>query len=246
MLSSVLPSVNNIPVGKHPYIVRLLKGIFNSRPPAIKLLPEWELPLVLDLLKKPPFEPLSLTPLKYLTWKSLFLAATTTFRRASDIQALKLGPGNVSIQNRGITFIRQGLSKSDRQNHINSKIFVPSFSQDKSLDPVRVFKSYLKRTKKFRNFGREQTKFSLFLSFVEPHKPVISQTISKWLVSLIKLAYEDPKMKVKGHSTRATGPSWALFNGAPVNSILNAADWSHESTFIRFYLRDVSAIALYS
>ena len=58
---------------------------FNSRPPTTKLLPEWELPLVLDLLKRPPFEPLSLAPLKYLTWKSLFLVAITTFRRASDI-----------------------------------------------------------------------------------------------------------------------------------------------------------------
>ena len=102
MLSSVLQPVNNIPVGQHPHIVRLIKGIFNSRPPTTKLLPEWELPLVLDLLKRPPFEPLSLAPLKYLTWKSLFLVAITTFRRASDIQALKLGSGNISIQKRGI------------------------------------------------------------------------------------------------------------------------------------------------
>ena len=79
---------------------------------------------------------------------------------------------------------------------------------------------------------------------VEPHKPVTSQTISKWIVSLIKLAYEDPKMKVKGHSTRAIGSSWALFNGASVKSILNAADWSHESTFVRFYLREVNPTAL--
>ena len=105
MLSSVLQPVNNIPVGQHPHIVRLIKGIFNSRPPTTKLLPEWELPLVLDLLKRPPFEPLSLAPLKYLTWKSLFLVAITTFRRASDIQALKLGSWNISIQKRGITFI---------------------------------------------------------------------------------------------------------------------------------------------
>ena len=63
----------------------------------------------------------------------------------------------------------------------------------------------MKRTKKFREFGQDQAKFSLFLSVVEPHKPVTSQTISKWIVSLIKLAYKDPKMKVKGHSTRAIG-----------------------------------------
>ena len=73
---------------------------------------------------------------------------------------------------------------------------MPSFSQDSLLDPVRVLKFYLKTTKKFRKFGQDQANFSLFLSVVEQHKPVTSQTISKWIVSLIKLAYEDPKMKV--------------------------------------------------
>ena len=244
MLSSVLQPIDNIPVGQHPYIIRLLKGIFNSRPPRVKLLPEWDLRLVLKLLKKPPFEPLLLAPLKYLTWKSVFLVAITTFRRSSDIQALTLGGGNVSMQNRAITFIRQGLSKSDRPRHVNSKIVVPAFSEDKLLDPVRVLKCYLKRTKKFRNFGQDQAKMGLFLSFMEPHKPVTSQTIAKWLVRVIKLAYEDSVTKVKGHSTRAIGPSWALYNGASMSSILDAADWSKESTFVRFYLRDLNEAAV--
>ena len=240
MLSWILHHVNNFPVGQHPYIVQLIKGIFNSRP-TVKLLPEWDLPLVLKFLKKPPFEPLYLSPLKYLTWKCLFLVAITTFHRASDIQALRLGSGNVSIQNREIEFIRQALSKSDRQNHMNANIFIPSFSQDKTLEPVRVLRAYLKRTKKFSNFGQVQVKFSLFLSCMKPHKPVTSQTISKWLVKLIKLAYEDPSMKVKRHSARAIRSSWALFNGASVNNRLNKADWSCEYTFIKFYLRDVNA-----
>ena len=45
ILSTVLQPINNIPVGQHPHIVRLIKGFFNSRPPTTKLLPEWELPL---------------------------------------------------------------------------------------------------------------------------------------------------------------------------------------------------------
>ena len=73
------------------------------------------------------------------------------FRRASDNQVLKLGSGTIFIQKSGITFIRQGLSKSDRQNHVNNKIFVPSFSRDSLLDPVRVLKFYLK--KKLRSSG---------------------------------------------------------------------------------------------
>ena len=56
--------------------------------------------------------------------------------------------------------------------------------------------------------------------------------------------YKDPKMKVKGHSTRAIGSSWELFNGAFANSILNAVNWSPESTITKFYLRDVNATML--
>ena len=44
---------------------------------------------------------------------------------------------------------------------------------------------------------------------------------------------------MKAHSTRAVGPSWALYNGASMRSILEAADWTKDSTFIQFYLRNV-------
>jgi hypothetical protein len=58
MLSTVLPTVDNFPVGQHPHIIRLIKGVFNSRPPVNKLLPEWDLHVVLNMLENSPFEPL--------------------------------------------------------------------------------------------------------------------------------------------------------------------------------------------
>ena len=64
MFSSVLESVENKQVCQHPYIVRLLKGIFNSRPPKARLLPEWDLPRVLKMLEKAPFEPMRVATLK--------------------------------------------------------------------------------------------------------------------------------------------------------------------------------------
>ena len=45
MLSSVMSPIEQFLVG-HPYITRLIKGVFNSRPPKVVLLPEWDLPLV--------------------------------------------------------------------------------------------------------------------------------------------------------------------------------------------------------
>ena len=52
MLSPVLSPINNISVGQHPHVNRLLKGVFHSRPTKTKLLPEWDLQMVLNMLQK--------------------------------------------------------------------------------------------------------------------------------------------------------------------------------------------------
>lgn len=72
MLSSVLSPVGKISVGQHPYIIRFLKGVFNSRPPKVKLVHEWDLPKVLQMLQSAPFEPIANASLKHLTFKTIF------------------------------------------------------------------------------------------------------------------------------------------------------------------------------
>ena len=242
MMSSVLPHVGKFPVGQHPYVIRLLKGVFNGRPPTKKLVPEWDLPLVLGCLKKAPFEPLREAPLKYLTWKTCFLVAVTSFRRCSDFQSLKLGEGSVNVQKKGIIFIRHGLSKQDRAGHTPTTIFIPSFPDNKKLDPKRCLAIYLNRTENFRRKkGTDVTK--LFLATKSPNHPVSSQTISKWIVKTIKFAYKGTDKSVKkvtGHSTRSVGPSWALFKGTSMKSVLESVDWSQETTFVKHYLSCVN------
>ena len=242
MFSAVLSKVDNVPVGQHPYVIRLLRGVFNERPPVKKLVPEWDLLFVLGSLKEAPYEPLRKASLKYLTWKTCFLIAVTSFRRCSDLQALRLGESFVNVQKKGITFIRPGLSKQDRPNHKPTPIFIPSFPGNKRLDPKRCLAFYLKRTEKFRNkSGQDITK--LFLSSKKPHQPVSSQTISTWIVNTIKQAYlnSDRSVKsIKGHSTRSLGPSWALFKGVSMKDIMESADWSRETTFVKHYLADMN------
>ena len=177
MLSTVLAPVEKFPVGQHPYIIRLLRGIFNTRPPVKRLLPEWDLLIVLDGLKNAPFEPMKDAPLKFVTWKTVFLVAITTFRRCSDIKSLRLGEGAVNVQSQGITFIRQGLSKQDRANHEPTKIVVPCFSENKLLDPKRAIAYYLKKTEKVRR-SESQDKVQLFLSTVKPLRE------NNWLFSI--------------------------------------------------------------
>ena len=107
------------------------------------------------------------------------LIAITSFRRCSDLQSLKLGEGSVNVQKKGITFIRQGLSKQDRPGHKHTPVFIPCFPDNKTLDPKRCLAMYLKRTEKIRKkAGSDITQ--LFLATISPHQPVSAQTISKW------------------------------------------------------------------
>ncbi|MFI0416620.1 MAG: hypothetical protein ACH255_21090, partial [Candidatus Thiodiazotropha sp.] len=165
-------------------------------------------------------------------------------RRCGDLQSLKLGEGSVCVQKKGVTFIRHGLAKQDREKHFGSKIFVPAFSENYRLDPKRALYWYLKKTQSLRVKSDGTTEKKIFLALNKPHHPISAQTISNWIVQTIKMAYENKNIKVKAHSTRAVGPSWALYRGASVKSILDAADWSRESTFIKFYLRNVDVQVL--
>ncbi|CAC5379779.1 unnamed protein product [Mytilus coruscus] len=53
----------------------LIKGLFNMNPPIRQLTPNWNLPLVLLMLTKHPFEPLDSVELKFLTFKTAYLVA---------------------------------------------------------------------------------------------------------------------------------------------------------------------------
>ena len=73
MLSLVLQPIDNFSVRQHLFIIRLLKEVFNSRPPRVKILPERDMPLVLQMLQENPFEPLSKASLKFTTFKTILL-----------------------------------------------------------------------------------------------------------------------------------------------------------------------------
>jgi dsDNA-binding SOS-regulon protein len=62
--------------------------------------------------------------------------------------------------------------------HFCSKIFIPSYSEDKLLDPKRAIYDYLKKAETVRN-SDDNVENSLFLAANEPHRPVSTQTMTK-------------------------------------------------------------------
>jgi len=76
-------------------------------------------------------------------------------------------------------------------------------------------------------------KTTLFLSWIGKHDPVTSSTIARWLKTFLQEAGINTNI-FKAHSIRGGASSKAAFSGV---EILQAADWSSESTFQRFYHR---------
>ena len=68
----------------------LIKNFCLNRPRQRRLVPSWDLGLVLKVLQFPPFEPLHSASLKFLSYRCCFLIALATGRRRSEIHALSI------------------------------------------------------------------------------------------------------------------------------------------------------------
>ena len=96
----------------------------------------------------------------------------------------------------------------------------------------------MRRTENFRNADR----LKMCISVNKPHKPVSCKTISRCITDIIKFCYRTegkPPGSVHGHQTCSYGPSWARFKGTSSMDIMEAADTSRETTFVKTYLKDV-------
>lgn len=224
----------------------LIKGLFNLNPSVRTLTPNWNLPLVLSVLTRHPFEPVSSIDLKFLTFKTVFLMALASASRVSELHSLSLDEGHFRKEHKGIRLLpnMQFLAKTQTMNKTWEPIYIPAFdsyatdSTDLKLCPCRALIAYIEKTKQIRKSNR------LFVTYQENnHKEASKDSIARWIVSTVQYAYEnadkDTLQTVRAHDTRRLSTSWALFNGASASEILKAAHWASETTFTSFYLRDV-------
>lgn len=145
-------------------------------------------------------------------------------RFCSDIQALKLEEGASTVKDIRANFIRQKLSKKSYD-----KVWIKSicFSFSDRLIVDKIWKERKPLTGKKQKFLQKKYPKICY----EHHKPPVPcQTMSRWIVNTIKIAYDDNLgMRVKGHSKRSDVLSWTLF----VSSTLNLAERTAETPFIK-------------
>ncbi|CAM4579207.1 unnamed protein product [Leuciscus chuanchicus] len=209
-------------IGRNDLVIRFLRGAKRLNPPRPPTVPIWDLSTVLEAMKGHPFEPLQEIDLKHLSFKTAFLLALASVKRIGDLHALSVsatcmefGPNDSRVilkPKHG--YVPKSLNTPFRAQVISlSALPVTEGNMDESsLCPVRALRAYVSRSSVFR-----QTE-QLFVSFSGRSKGLAAskQTLSRWVVDAIALAYTTKGMQcplgVKAHSTRSMASSWAWSN----------------------------------
>ena len=110
-ISSVHEKVDGVPIGQHPLVTRLIKGIFNVRPPMPRYSSTWDVQVILDYLESCG-QSENLT-LKLLTLKTTFLFAFTRPSRSADLSQLNMT--RMKWFSDGVAFVPNSLAKQSRQ-----------------------------------------------------------------------------------------------------------------------------------
>lgn len=220
---------DGISAGKHPLVIRLLKGIFKLRPALPRNAVTWDPELVLVYLRK--LSPVKQLTLRLLTMKTVTLLALLSSQRAQTLHLLDIRNINVSQNNVKCRF--GDLLKHTRPGMHQPELTLKAYAPDRRLCLVTVLTEYLQRTKPLRTHNQ------LFISFLKPHAPVAKDTVSRWLKQTLSTAGIDMTIFTP-HSTRAASTSAASRAKVPIDSILKTAGWTQMSTFARYYNKPVS------
>ena len=224
--------MEGLAVGKHPKVCFLMMGVANIRPPCPKYGFTWDVESVLRFLKNWPCNA-ELSP-KFLSWKLAILLSLTAISRSSELHLLDLR--FLSQFSSCCSFEIFGTTKTSKGGKKPKPIEFYSFPDDPQLCPVEVIKSYISMTKEWRvgNSGRS----SLFISHISPHDPIGTSSIARWIKDLLDLSGVDISV-FQAHSVRGAASSKALMKGLSVKEILNKGNWSRESTWQKFYNREI-------
>ena len=224
-LSALFTLNKSVTWGRKPIVKRQLKGVFEARPFFPKYHSTWDVQNVFNYFRSLPSLPhLSL---KQLTHKlCMLLIILSGGQRCQTIHSIVVS--DIHIVNSTLVIpIMEKVKQTTARNHLAPLRF-QGYPYEPELCVVRHLAAYLRRTQDLRQCAQ------LFLSYIKPHRPVGKETLSRWCTNVLKDSGIDINT-YQSHSSRAATTSMAKKRGASLKTIINAAGWTNERTFAKFY-----------
>ena len=175
-----------------------------------------------------------LTP-KELSLKLVTLLGLVATSRSSELHLLDL-----KFLSKFATYYSFGINgvfKTSKKGRAPKPMDFYSHPEETKLCPFSVIDSYISMTEPWRGKNPRETK--LFLSYVPPHKPIVKSTLAGWIKQTLGLTGGIDTSTFQAHSTRSAASSKALMKGLSMTDVLERGSWSHESTWQKFYHKDI-------
>lgn len=158
-ISMTHTQVNGLPIGQHPLVNRLVKGVYNCRPLQPRYSTTWDVDIVVRYIQK--FEGLSL---KQVGQKLTVLMVLVEANCLSELAALDIHFHIFKPE--GVLFRLATLTKK-RKTGALPKEFFRAYPHDKRLCVVECLRYYETCTNQFRCNRTEEIETRLFLSHVK-------------------------------------------------------------------------------
>jgi len=219
-----LEEVNGEGIGQHRQIVNFMKGVSRLRPAAARYTVTWDPNVVLCKVRS---WVTNSCDLKHLSLKLVSLLALATGQRVQALASIRLSD---IVWTNPIQIRLTSCLKTTTVSRSNPILILPYYD-DCQLCPAKTLLRYIECTKLLRSED------GLFIGIVKPHKPVGSQTLSRWLTMVLKTAGIDVT-KFHAHSFRHSATSKASLVGVNIDTILKRVGWAKDSqTFAKYYNR---------
>ena len=228
-ISFFTPSSEGLKLGANPIISRIMLGIKNNRPKVSRYVAMWDIDIVLSFLRE--LWPLKSLPTNLVVKKLVTLILLVTSHRIQTLQTLKVS---------NLLWVRKDLCifvLDEKLKHSRGKelgfVQLNAFDKDPRLCVIRCLREYLQRTKK----DRGEIDY-LLITTIRPFRPAKHDTIGNWVTNTLKDSGIDVSV-FKPHSTRGASVSKYVSLKVPVDLILSKGQWSVESTFRKFYDKQI-------
>ena len=173
--------IDSVQVGKHPFIIKHMRAIFNKRVPMSKYQFSWNVDTVLPEISS--WGTNDDLDIKFLSWKLTMLLALASAGRASELNSL-----NCKFMKQQGSFIHFELpihTKPCRPGSDNRKLSFDSYKDDPNLCVVFCINHYINRTQSWREINDKIDRSWLILSMVKPHYPITTSLVARWLKQTI-------------------------------------------------------------
>ena len=160
-------------MGQHSLVVHLLKGMQSTRPLQPRYTHTWDMQLVTKYLDS--LGTTRLLPLKLISITLAILFAITCPEHTSSLAKLDLRYFHVGCE--GVSFTFASPRKRGSTDHLPQAFFFASYPRNKRLCPVDTL-CLPKATRHLRPSFPSSKPDPFFVSFVKPHNPITSPTLS--------------------------------------------------------------------